>query len=114
MKKISTIFCCLVLALLTLQLQAQENRFLTEVFDQVTVTNDVVYGVNATVLAFSQVGEAIPGGKFCVVIFLLLLLLSSSAAGAFAEFRHIRATTRRTTNYQLSRKSSPTTMETSF
>ncbi|MEO0875283.1 MAG: hypothetical protein AAFY48_11815, partial [Bacteroidota bacterium] len=60
MKKISTILCCLFVALLAFNLQAQENRFLTEVFDEVTVTSDVVYGVNATVLALPVVGEAIP------------------------------------------------------
>ncbi|MEL7423111.1 MAG: T9SS type A sorting domain-containing protein [Bacteroidota bacterium] len=60
MKKISTILCCLFVALLAFNLQAQENRFLTEVFDEVTVTNDVTYGVNATIIAFTQLGEAIP------------------------------------------------------
>ncbi|MGK0388925.1 MAG: acetyl esterase/lipase [Maribacter sp.] len=36
------------------------QKFLTETFTEITVTNDVTYGVNATVIAFSQVGEAIP------------------------------------------------------
>ncbi len=60
MKKISTILCCLIVALLALNLQAQENRFLAEVFDEVTVTAGVEYGINATVIALPSVGEAIP------------------------------------------------------
>lgn len=39
---------------------AQENRYLQEVFDDVVVTPDVTYGVNATILAITQVGELIP------------------------------------------------------
>ncbi|MEL6718905.1 MAG: T9SS type A sorting domain-containing protein [Bacteroidota bacterium] len=41
-------------------LQAQEGRFLQEVFTDVTVTSDVTYGVNATVIALPVLGEAIP------------------------------------------------------
>ena len=41
------------------QTEAQQ-RYLDPIFDDVTVTTNVLYGVNATVLALSQVGEAIP------------------------------------------------------
>jgi len=37
-----------------------QQRYLDPIFDNVTVTSDIVYGVNATVLALPQVGEAIP------------------------------------------------------
>lgn len=36
------------------------QRYVEEVFDNVTVTSDVVYGVNATVLLVPSVGEAVP------------------------------------------------------
>lgn len=36
------------------------QKYLTETFSEVTVASDVTYGVNATVLYFSQVGEAVP------------------------------------------------------
>ncbi len=36
------------------------QRYLSEVFTDVTVQSDVMYGINATVLAYSQLGEAIP------------------------------------------------------
>lgn len=55
MKKINLL---LLLALSALTLQAQ--RYLSPVFDDVTVTADVTYGVNATVLLLSQFGEAVP------------------------------------------------------
>ena len=58
MKKISTILCCLFVALLAFNLQAQENRFLTEVFDEVTVTENVQYGLNATVITLPVTGDA--------------------------------------------------------
>ena len=47
---------------ISLQLNAQDERYIDEVFDNVTVTNDVIYGVNATVLLLGDpnVGEAIP------------------------------------------------------
>ncbi len=38
----------------------QAQRYLNEVFDEVTVTTNVTYGVNATVLAYQLLGEAIP------------------------------------------------------
>lgn len=58
MKKTNTLLILLVFVLSAQVSNAQ--KFLTEVFDEVEVTSNVTYGVNATVLAFSQVGEAIP------------------------------------------------------
>ena len=51
MRKIlfSTLFACLAV----LQTQAQ-TRYLDEVFDDVTVTSDVVYGENITVIPALQ------------------------------------------------------------
>lgn len=40
--------------------QAQNQRYLSQVFTEVNVQSDVIYGVNATVLALTQVGQAIP------------------------------------------------------
>ena len=57
MKKMSTLFT-LLLALALVQTQAQ--RYLEEIFDEVTVTSNVQYGMNATVLAYPLLGEAIP------------------------------------------------------
>ena len=56
---------CLVATLLAAG-HAQE-RYLGEVFDDVTVTADVLYGVNATVLLLGDpnVGEAVPQPLFC-------------------------------------------------
>jgi hypothetical protein len=48
MKKVFTLF--LAFALAGLQVPVQAQRYLSEVFDDVTVTTDVTYGVNATVL----------------------------------------------------------------
>lgn len=58
MKKIFTLSLFALLA--TAQLTAQ--RYLEEVFDEVTVTSDVVYGVNATIILIPnpEVGEAVP------------------------------------------------------
>lgn len=56
MKRIITIFS----ALLLVAQVGTAQKFLTEVFSDVEVTRDRTYGVNATVLAFGQVGEAIP------------------------------------------------------
>jgi acetyl esterase/lipase len=36
------------------------QRYLTEVFDSVDVQSNVTYGVNATVIAYAQLGQAIP------------------------------------------------------
>ncbi len=58
MKRTNTLLI-LFLALSTFTV-TNAQRFLTEVFSEVQVTSDVVYGVNATMLAFTQVGEAIP------------------------------------------------------
>lgn len=57
MKKINTLLAFLLL-LGTLQLQGQ--RYLTEVFDEVTVTTDQTYGVNATALLVTIAGQALP------------------------------------------------------
>jgi len=56
MKKIFTI---VAFAIFTLNLNAQ-TRYLDEVFDEVTITQDVAYGMNATVLYVSVFGEAVP------------------------------------------------------
>lgn len=50
----------LVAALAILQQNAFSQRYLEEIFDDVTVTSDVQYGMNATVLAYPFLGEAIP------------------------------------------------------
>ena len=52
------IFTLILFISFTIGLNAQ--RYLDEVFTDVTVTEDVVYGVNATVLFLPQVGEAVP------------------------------------------------------
>lgn len=59
MKKINTLLVVLFCFSLW-HLQAQEGRFIQEVFTDVTVTSDITYGVNATVIALPVVGEAIP------------------------------------------------------
>lgn len=41
-------------------LQAQNRRYFDQIFTEVSVTPNVVYGVNATVLALSVAGQAIP------------------------------------------------------
>ena len=51
-------FAALFLAL-TVTASAQ-RLFLEDVFDNVTVTPNQIYGVNATILAFPVVGQAIP------------------------------------------------------
>lgn len=58
MKYVNSLFFSAAL-LFCVQAQAQE-RFLDEVFDQVTVTYDLTYGVNATVLFATVVGQAVP------------------------------------------------------
>ncbi|MFM7814696.1 MAG: hypothetical protein ACKO66_09290, partial [Flavobacteriales bacterium] len=57
MKKISTI---LTLVMLLAASSVFGQRYLSEVFTDVTVTSDVTYGVNATVIAYAQLGQAIP------------------------------------------------------
>ncbi len=51
-----------LLALLTVLVTtaAAQQRYIEETFSDVSVTKDITYGVNATVLALPQVGEAIP------------------------------------------------------
>lgn len=57
MKKIFTLG---LTACLLASLPASAQRYLEEVFDDVTVTSDVTYGVNATVLLYPFLGEAVP------------------------------------------------------
>ncbi|MEM1215504.1 MAG: T9SS type A sorting domain-containing protein [Bacteroidota bacterium] len=54
------IFTYLLLSVFTLSAVVAQNRYDDEIFTEVEVTSDVTYGVNATVLAFSIFGEAIP------------------------------------------------------
>jgi hypothetical protein len=58
MRKLYTIMAILLAGVLSTA-QAQ-TRYLNEVFTDVNVQQDVVYGVNATVLLFPQLGQAIP------------------------------------------------------
>lgn len=51
---LASIFLCL-----TIMAKAQ-HPFLEDVFDEVSVTPNQIFGVNATILAFQVVGEAIP------------------------------------------------------
>jgi|JI6StandDraft_1071083.scaffolds.fasta_scaffold38643_2 hypothetical protein len=57
MKRIFTLVFALMLAA-SVPMNAQ--RYLSEVFTDVTVTSNVTYGVNATVIAYTVVGQAIP------------------------------------------------------
>ena len=56
MKKLFT----LILAFCIISAVNAQERFLDEIFTDVTVTTDVEYGVNATVLTLPQLGEAVP------------------------------------------------------
>ncbi len=58
MYKINLLLTFLMIACVAQFTHAQ--KFLAETFSEVTVTQDVTYGVNATALYFSQVGEAVP------------------------------------------------------
>lgn len=60
MKNIYLLTLCLISICLAQKTEAQGTRYLDEVFDDVEVTSDVVYGVNATVLLLPIVGEAVP------------------------------------------------------
>lgn len=57
MKKIFTLLFSLAFTFLA---EAQNTRYLDEIFTEVTVTSDIEYGVNATVLTLPQFGEAVP------------------------------------------------------
>jgi len=57
MKKLSTLFLALAMMPCSSLLS---QRYLTEIFDEVEVTANVTYGVNATVIMYSTLGEAIP------------------------------------------------------
>lgn len=57
MKKVSTLL--IVLAMLPFS-SLLSQRYLTEVFDDVEVTHDVAYGMNATVIMYGSLGEAVP------------------------------------------------------
>ena len=61
MKKFFTLF--VLLASTVFGLQAQ--RYLSPVFSDVTVTTDVTYGVNATVLLLAQAMQAVPQQLTC-------------------------------------------------
>ena len=54
-KSIYSIF----LMFITLNITGQSNRFLEEVYDEIKITNDIIYGENATVLYLPVFGEAI-------------------------------------------------------
>lgn len=56
MKKIYMLFSFGIL----LAMQTNAQRYLEETFDEVTVTPNVVYGMNASVLTYQIFGEAIP------------------------------------------------------
>ena len=57
MNKISTFLMAIAIASCS---GVWAQRYLSEVFTDVTVQSDVMYGLNATVLAYPQLGEAIP------------------------------------------------------
>jgi len=54
------IFTLLTIALFVSSIGTAQERYLDETFEEVTVTSNVVYGVNATVLLVPSVGEAVP------------------------------------------------------
>ena len=56
MKKI---YSLIAIALLSVT-SAFAQRYMTEQFSSVNVQTDVTYGVNATVLYYSQLGQAVP------------------------------------------------------
>jgi Secretion system C-terminal sorting domain len=53
MKKISTLFILLI-TMLSAQLSLAQDRYVDEIFDEVSVTSNVVYGSNGTLLFFAQ------------------------------------------------------------
>jgi poly(3-hydroxybutyrate) depolymerase len=57
MNKIST--CLMALAMLVYS-GSSAQRYLTEVFTDVDVQSDIPYGVNATVILYAQLGQAVP------------------------------------------------------
>lgn len=57
MKQIFTVF---LLCFFSCSALFAQSRYVEEIFDEVNVTYDITYGVNATVIALPQVGEAIP------------------------------------------------------
>lgn len=57
MKKILTLFAAAIVCSVQ---GVYAQRYLEEVFDDVTVTSSVTYGVNATVLLYQLAGEAVP------------------------------------------------------
>lgn len=60
MKSKFTLLCFCLFTMLFTQVNAQDGRYLNEIFDNVKVTKDVTYSVNATVLYLPVVGEAVP------------------------------------------------------
>ena len=59
MKNLNTLFF-LLLCVFSMQVQAQDQEFLDPIYDAADPVLDITYGVNATVLALAQAGEAIP------------------------------------------------------
>ena len=57
MKRIFTLLFFIAFIIST---STAQQRYIDEVFENVTVTPDVEYGVNATVLFVPSVGEAVP------------------------------------------------------
>ncbi|MFM7727877.1 MAG: alpha/beta hydrolase, partial [Flavobacteriales bacterium] len=57
MNRISTLLLAIAIVACS---GASAQRYLSEVFTDVTVQSDMMYGINATVLAYPQLGQAIP------------------------------------------------------
>ena len=64
MKKLFLLIC---LSITTIGWLSAQERYLDEVFTDVNVESDVVYGNNATILALAQAGQAIPQDLVCDV-----------------------------------------------
>lgn len=60
MKHLNRFILTALCSLLLMQSNAQDSRFLTEVFDEVQVTSGLTYGVNETILLLPLVGQAVP------------------------------------------------------
>ncbi|MFM9004188.1 MAG: alpha/beta hydrolase, partial [Flavobacteriales bacterium] len=57
MNRISTLLLAIAIVACS---GATAQRYFSEVFTDVTVQSDMMYGINATVLAYPQLGQAIP------------------------------------------------------
>ncbi len=62
MKQFNTLIICISFLLPMVQMQAQDTpqRYIDEIFPDVQVSSDLIYGVNATILLQPLLGEAIP------------------------------------------------------